>query len=556
MILHQKNLDFAKHCQYAFGTYVQAHDEPNSSNTNAPRSLDCIYLRYNENLQGGHQLLHLPTNSLITRRQVTPVPITPSVIKQVHTLAIQEQMPLGLKIANKTGQLFYDSAWIAGVDYDPDQFEEEEDEDYDPDEPEEEDDSSQEYESEEESNQSEDDEATIQEVEPNPSLVNENEEEDQEEIEPHEQPPEPDQEPELDQEPEEDEGEWHTVTKSGRHVKTPARFTLAMAQQINKHHSYDHQEAKILAMIMTTIHERVHNPQSIKGQQFLQTYSLMKAVKKFGNKGKEAALDEMKQLHDRVVFEPISVEEMTPLERKRAMESLIFVTEKKDGRMKGRFCANGSTQREYIDRDEAASPTASTDSILITGVIDAKQQRDVMTADIPNAFVQTDIQAKEKGQRVIMKIRGPLVDLLLEISSEVYSNYVIYESKSKVLYVQMNKALYGMMISSKLYYQKFTKDIESIGFKVNPYDPCVANRMINGKQHTVTWHVDDLKSSHVDPKVNDVFLEWLKKIYANDNIGEVKVVRGKKHDYLAMTLDYSNPGGGRAGGRQCKGNLR
>jgi hypothetical protein len=39
-----------------------------------------------------------------------------------------------------------------------------------------------------------------------------------------------------------------------------------------------------------------------------------------------------------------------------------------------------------------------------------------------------------------------------------------------------------------------------------------------------------------------VFLEWLKKIYADDNIGEVKVVRGKKHDYLAMTLDYSNPG--------------
>jgi hypothetical protein len=268
----------------------------------------------------------------------------------------------------------------------------------------------------------------------------------------------------------------------------------------------------------------------------------MKAVKKFGNKGKEAALDEMKQLHDRVVFDPISVEEMTPLERKRAMESLIFVTEKRDGRMKGRFCANGSTQREYIDRDEAASPTASTDSILITGVIDAKQQRDVMTADIPNAFVQTDINAKEKGQRVIMKIRGPLVDLLLEISSEIYSSFVVNEGKSKVLYVQMNKALYGMMISSKLYYQKFTKDIESIGFQVNPYDPCVANRIINGKQHTVTWHVDDLKSSHVDPNVNDDFLEWLKMMYADDNIGEVKAVRGKKHDYLAMTLDYSIPG--------------
>ena len=77
---------------------------------------------------------------------------------------------------------------------------------------------------------------------------------------------------------------------------------------------------------------------------------------------------------------------------------------------------------------------------------------------------------------------------------------------------------------------------ESIGVKVNPYDPCVANRIVNGKQHTVTLHVDFLKSRHVDSKVNAQFLEWLKTKYASDEIGEVKVMRGKKHDYLAMTL--------------------
>ena len=103
-------------------------------------------------------------------------------------------------------------------------------------------------------------------------------------------------------------------------------------------------------------------------------------------------------------------------------------------------------------------------------------------------------------------------------------------------------ALYGMMISSLLYYKKFRSDIESIGFIVNPYGPCVANRMVNSMQHTVTWHVDDLKSSHADAKVNDEFLEWLKKTYAADKIGEVKVVRGHRHDYLAMILDYSSPG--------------
>ena len=75
---------------------------------------------------------------------------------------------------------------------------------------------------------------------------------------------------------------------------------------------------------------------------------------------------------------------------------------------------------------------------------------------------------------------------------------------------------------------------------MNPYDICVTNRIVQGKQHTITWHVDDVKSSHVDPKVNDDFYEWCVKMYGE--IGEVKNVRGKKHDYLAMILDYSEKG--------------
>ena len=43
----------------------------------------------------------------------------------------------------------------------------------------------------------------------------------------------------------------------------------------------------------------------------------------------------MKQLHDRVVFEPVHVESLTVQERKRAMESLICLVEKIDGKIKG-----------------------------------------------------------------------------------------------------------------------------------------------------------------------------------------------------------------------------
>ena len=80
------------------------------------------------------------------------------------------------------------------------------------------------------------------------------------------------------------------------------------------------------------------------------------------------------------------------------------------------------------------------------------------------------------------------------------------KKEKKVIYLQVVRALYGMLVAAILWYQKLRKDLESIRFKINPYDPCVANRMVRGKQHTVVFHVDDLKCSHVDEKVNTEFL--------------------------------------------------
>ena len=64
--------------------------------------------------------------------------------------------------------------------------------------------------------------------------------------------------------------------------------------------------------------------------------------------------------------------------------------------------------------------------------------------------------------------------------------------------------------------------------------------MVNGKQLTVSWHVDDLKISHQDSTVVDGFLHWVTKTYGT--IGEVKNTRGKIHEYLGMKLDYSVKG--------------
>ena len=60
-----------------------------------------------------------------------------------------------------------------------------------------------------------------------------------------------------------------------------------------------------------------------------------------------------------------------------------------------------------------------------------------------------------------------------------------------------------------------------------------------GKQQKVNWHVDDFKSSHVNPKVNDKFTEWCEETYGSDNLVHVKVIGGKIHNYLGMIMDFT-----------------
>ena len=77
-----------------------------------------------------------------------------------------------------------------------------------------------------------------------------------------------------------------------------------------------------------------------------------------------------------------------------------------------------------------------------------------------------------------------------------------------MLYVEILRALYGMLESALLWYTKFRKDLEGEGFVFNAYDPCVANKLVREAQMTIKFHIDDLMSSHIDPTVNDDFLKF------------------------------------------------
>ena len=89
---------------------------------------------------------------------------------------------------------------------------------------------------------------------------------------------------------------------------------------------------------------------------------------------------------------------------------------------------------------------------MITAVIDTKEGRDVMTVNVPNAFIQTLLPEKyrRKGDQVIIKFIGQIVDILVKMNLGRYERFVIYENGKKVIYVEIIKAIYRMIIASML----------------------------------------------------------------------------------------------------------
>jgi hypothetical protein len=91
-----------------------------------------------------------------------------------------------------------------------------------------------------------------------------------------------------------------------------------------------------------------------------------------------------------------------------------------------------------------------------------------------------------------------------------------------------------------LLWKDLSAKLVSWGYEINPCDWRVANKMVNGKQCTVLWHVEDLKLSHVDPAVVESLPDLLNGVCGK--LSPLVTTRGKTHGYLGMTLDHTEDG--------------
>ena len=122
---------------------------------------------------------------------------------------------------------------------------------------------------------------------------------------------------------------------------------------------------------------------------------------------------------------------------------------------------------------DATPPTVSTESVLTTEIIDVHEGRDVRICNILGAFFSADIEEDMK-----MALRGRLSALIVKIVPQVYRQHMIYEKRRPVIYVTLNKALYGCLRSALLLYECLVSYMKGKGFEINSYYPCKENTMI------------------------------------------------------------------------------
>jgi len=166
--------------------------------------------------------------------------------------------------------------------------------------------------------------------------------------------------------------------------------------------------------------------------------------------------------------------------------------------------------------------------MMMSCAIDAREGRHVAVIDIPGAFLYMDME-----EDVNMLLEGTIAELVIKLDPSLYSKY-IWENKQgrPMLNVKLKKALYGTLQAVLLFWRLLSDTLIEWGFRLNEYDKCVANKMINGKQCNIIWHIDNLNISHIDPKVVNDVIKRLKEKYRQES--PLVTLQGKTVEYLGM----------------------
>jgi hypothetical protein len=250
----------------------------------------------------------------------------------------------------------------------------------------------------------------------------------------------------------------------------------------------------------------------------------------------QAIADEITQLLDREVFEPVYKRFLSTEQRRKIIKSKIFLKAKThpDGyflRLKARLVARGDMQMK-ASYDSLYSPTGSLESALTILAIAAYEKRAVRVIDLVGAYLTVPVQ---DDTETYVELDARMSAVLFELQPAT----VKYATPEGTFIGKLKKSLYGTVDAARNLSQKIRDTmINKLKAVPNPKDMCVYNwRSRRGKQVTCVVYVDDILITADSDSDIDEFLRGF-----TEHHPDVTQKTGLVIDYLGMKLDLSTKG--------------
>jgi hypothetical protein len=453
-----QSIDYKLHCQLQFGEYTQVHES--HDNSMLSRTTGAIALRPTGNTQGGYFFM-LTTDKRLSRYAWTPLPMPGEVLKQIDRLARRNPAGGEIQFGSRDGTAIEDTIEdeddLHDEDYVPDNEDSDSNDSYDPephpvggvgdyndqelpnDDSNDEDSVPADYDSNGEDSVPADDNDSEHQygaddtgntgIASNDSVGQDNADDtasvadDTGDV------------PNTDDDSTEDSGVDNTpegvAPRSSSANSTPAGVDPRLDQRLapgvppgvpQEWPQEGPQEWPAIKVPKSAAHHALcslieHELNGMTGLSVLEhttlaQFNMKRGLAMFGQAATDAVSKEMKQLHDRKTIRPRHSNDLTLEDKRKALGYLMFIKEKRCGTIKARGCADGRKQRLYKTKEETSSPTVRTESLMLSCVIDAKERRNVLTCDVPGAFVQVDVD-----ETVHVRLEGPLAELLAKVDS-------------------------------------------------------------------------------------------------------------------------------------------
>jgi Reverse transcriptase (RNA-dependent DNA polymerase) len=288
--------------------------------------------------------------------------------------------------------------------------------------------------------------------------------------------------------------------------------------------------------VLFTTTEPVSTKIADKVDDSVFTISVTAALRDRRDEATPVIMAELKQMLDKHVWHGVHTRDLSKKQRSAIIRSSMFLKDKylASGafeRFKARLVAGGNQQDKGLYED-LSSPTVATSSVLAIAAIAAMESRKVIAIDIGGAFLNADMAPT--GVEVHMRLNRVMTSMLIQLDP----SYEKYRESDDTVVVKLDKALYGCVEASLLWYNDLKSKLTADGFVENPYDRCVFNKIgRSGKQISIVLHVDDLMVTSESQDDLDIFGLYLKSVYP-----ETRTTSGTVLDYVGMTFDFTTAG--------------